>query len=166
MNQIQSKLKIALGVLIAIGAVALILITKPVPAPMAPQGNSGPLVAEAATYAFGNVPLGGGLVRRVYAVRNAGTEPTTVTGISTSCMCTTAVITTARGTWGPFGMPGHGLLPKISATLAPDETAEVEVVYDPAAHGPSGIGPVERAVYLAHTGGDPLILSFTATVTP
>lgn len=151
---------------VAIGAVALILITKPVPAPAVVSGNTGALVAEAATYDFGAVPLSGGLVRTAYAVRNTGAEPLTINDVWTSCMCTTAIMRRGGEIWGPFGMPGHGPRRGVSLTLAPGEETEVEVVFDPAAHGPAGVGPVMRAVFLDSTAGDPLELAFTATVTP
>lgn len=159
-------------VFIALGALAVILATKPTPssAPLPGGANltgvSGALVAEAAEYDFGAVPLRGGLVRNTYRVTNNGAAPLTIEGVSTSCMCTTAVVRKGSESWGPFGMPGHGPRRAIRVDLAPGEVAEVEVTFDPAAHGPAGVGPVSRAVFLEHSSGDPLVLSFTALVTP
>ena len=61
-------------------------------------------------------------------------------------MCTEATLVTSTGKRGPFGMPGHAPIPAISERLAPGEMAEVDVVFDPAAHGPAGIGRIERNV--------------------
>jgi hypothetical protein len=151
---------------VVIGALAVIIITKPSPTPVVATGNSGVLVADAASYSFGPVPLTGGLVRNVYAVRNTGTEPVTIGSVYTSCMCTTAVIRAGERIEGPFGMPGHGVRRNINFSLAAGEVAEVEVVFDPAAHGPAGVGPVSRSVFIESTAGDPLELSFNAVVTP
>lgn len=151
---------------VILGALAVIIITKPSPAPAAATGNSGALVAESSSYSFGSVPLTGGLVRTVYTVQNAGEEPVTIRGVYTSCMCTTAVLRAAGRIEGPFGMPGHGPRRNIDLTLAGGESVEVEAVFDPAAHGPAGVGPVSRAVIIESTAGDPLELSFSALVTP
>lgn len=151
---------------VVLGALAVIVITKPSPAPAAATGNAGALVAKSASYSFGSVPLTGGLVRTVYMVRNASEEPVTIKGVYTSCMCTTAVLRTAGRNEGPFGMPGHGPRRSIDLMLAGGESAEVEAVFDPAAHGPAGVGPVSRAIIIESTAGDPLELSFSALVTP
>ena len=64
-------------------------------------------------------------------------------------MCTQMTIRRGGQSYGPFGMPGHGgFMPKINMVLEPGEEFEAEVVFDPAAHGPSGIGRIERSAYL------------------
>ena len=63
-------------------------------------------------------------------------------------------------------MPGHGFVPSADVVLNPGETAEVEVISDPAAHGPSGIGRIERSVYLEGDAGSLVELRIRATVTP
>jgi len=157
---------------IVAGALATIVVTKPAPsgAPLPGGANligrASALVAESDSYDFGEVPLRGGLVRTVFSVRNGGAEPLTVSGVSTSCMCTTAVLRRGGESWGPFGMPGHGPRRAIRTALAPGETAEVEAIFDPAAHGPAGVGPVSRAVFLENSSGDPLVLVLSALVTP
>jgi len=146
---------------------AVIIITKPSPSAPVATGSTTTLVAEAPAYDFGAVPINGGFVRKTYTVRNAGVEPVTVRALYTSCMCTTATMYRGTEVWGPFGMPGHGIGGgRMSAVLAPGETAEVEAVFDPAAHGPAGVGPVVRAVYLENDAGSPLELTFNAIVTP
>lgn len=167
MNWIKSNRTGIFTALIALLALAVIFVMKPAPATPVVTGSASTLVAEAAAYDFGAVPINGGFVRRIYVVRNIGTEPITIEKMYTSCMCTTALMRAGGKAWGPFGMPGHGIGGgRISTALAPGETAEVEAVFDPAAHGPAGVGPVSRAVYLENTAGDPLELSFTALVTP
>lgn len=63
-------------------------------------------------------------------------------------------------------MPGHGMIPEINEALQPDEKTEVEVVFDPAAHGPAGIGKIERTVYIENSPNQVLMLNFSAFVTP
>jgi len=63
-------------------------------------------------------------------------------------------------------MAGHGPAPRLEERLAPGATAQVEVVFDPAAHGPAGIGQTDRIVTIGNDGGPPLELRFSALVTP
>lgn len=167
MNWIQKNRTSILTALVVLAAFGVIVVTKPTPtAPVVARGTS-MLVANDATYDFGAVPINGGLVRRTYVVKNTGTEPLTIGNMYTSCMCTTALMRVAGTTWGPFGMSGHGIGGgRMSAVLAPGEIAEVEAIFDPAAHGPAGVGPVARAIYLENSAGDPVELSFSALVTP
>lgn len=52
-------------------------------------------------------------------------------------------------------------------TVKPGETVTVKAIFDPAAHGPSGVGPVERQIMIS-TNADPgqITLQFKAVVTP
>jgi hypothetical protein len=82
-------------------------------------------------------------------------------------MCTTATLTTSSGRlYGPFGMPGHGFVPPTNAPLSPGQEASVRIVFDPAAHGPAGVGRVERVVTLEAPNARPLELRFVALVKP
>lgn len=124
------------------------------------------LVTEETSFDFGSIRMADGIVRRTFSVKNAGAEPLPLERLYTSCMCTTALFKQGADEKGPFGMPGHGIVPKLNATLAPGEKAEVEVAFDPAAHGPAGVGRIERAVYLESPASKPLVLEISATVTP
>ncbi len=124
------------------------------------------LRADEAQFSFGSVSMRAGKVSHEFKVRNTGTAPVKVTKLYTSCMCTVARLTTAEKKVGPYGMPGHGFIPGIDAAVAPGEEATVEAVFDPAAHGPAGIGKIERVVYLETDDGTPVEFAFSADVTP
>lgn len=81
-------------------------------------------------------------------------------------MCTTAVLVIDDKRSGPYGMPGHGFIPKINETMNVGEEATVEVIFDPAAHGPAGVGRIERKITIENNAGQSLELEFTALVTP
>lgn len=110
--------------------------------------------------------MAAGNVSHVFDIRNSGSEPVTLTKLTTSCMCTTATLITRAGKIGPFGMPGHAPSGGVNERLAPGETARVEMVFDPAAHGPAGVGEIERSVMIRNSAGRPLELRFVALVTP
>ncbi len=129
--------------------------------------GGGELVAENGSFDFGEVRMAKGVVNTTFAVQNSGSKPVRITKVYTSCMCTQASLALPGGKLlGPFGMPGHGLIPALNATLESGEEATVEVTFDPAAHGPAGIGNISRIVYLENDGGAPLTLNFTAKVVP
>lgn len=128
-------------------------------------GGSGVLVADEKYYDLGTVSMAKGKVSQAFKIKNTGTAPAVIKKVFTSCMCTTATLSTADGKVGPFGMAGHTAVPEINKTLAAGEEASVEAVFDPAAHGPSGTGKVRRVVYLEVEGSDkPIELSFEANV--
>lgn len=124
------------------------------------------LAAPETSYDFGTISMAGGLVRHTFTIRNSQGEPFRVGKVYTSCMCTTALLSLRGRQFGPYGMPGHGGIGDIGAELAPEETASVEVVFDPAAHGPAGVGKIERVAVVENTDGVPFELHFSAVVTP
>lgn len=124
------------------------------------------LASDTPSFDFGRISMAKGKVSHRYSIRNSGPTPLTITKMFTSCMCTTATLITSSAKKGPFGMPGHGWLESISERLAPGEVAQVDVVFDPAAHGPAGVGPTVRTVTVVNDAGLALELRFNATVTP
>lgn len=130
--------------------------------PVAPA----PLEADRIRHDFGDVPIGGGNVEAVFRVTNAKDSEVRLAAVYTSCMCTTAVLEFANGSVeGPFGMPGHELPIEIDRALAPGESVLVRASFDPAAHGPEGVGPTRRRVVVHTADGGVLRLDLTANVT-
>lgn len=124
------------------------------------------LVAEEKTFDFGTISMAKGPVSHEYVVTNTGARVSLVRTLYTSCMCTQAALKTEGGTFGPYGMPGHGFIPAINAAINPQEQSRVIVTFDPAAHGPAGVGKIERSIILENDSGAPVELRFTANVTP
>lgn len=159
---------IAIVIIAFIGIVWIARPASPRPTVISPtvSGPNGTFVASENQYDFGAISMAGGKVTRIFTVENRGDNPLTITKLYTSCMCTTAILKAAGRVKGPFGMAGHGFTPRINETLSPDEEATVEVIFDPAAHGPAGVGRTERVVYLENNAGPALELKISATVTP
>ncbi|PJE58536.1 MAG: hypothetical protein COU81_00135 [Candidatus Portnoybacteria bacterium CG10_big_fil_rev_8_21_14_0_10_36_7] len=124
------------------------------------------LTASEKVYDFGTISMKDGKVEKVFKVTNSSAQDITISSIVTSCMCTVAYLETADGERGPFGMPGHGLVPKVNETIGAGETREVKVVYDPNAHGPAGVGNIDRFITLTDKTGAKFNLEIKATVTP
>lgn len=129
--------------------------------------SSGTLtVQEANNYDFGTISMSAGKVKHQFKVKNTSSEAVVVSKMYTSCMCTTAELIAGGKQFGPYGMPGHSAIPKIQGTINPNEEATVEVVFDPAAHGPAGVGRIQREIILENNAGQPIELQFAAIVTP
>ncbi len=130
------------------------------------RGSVRALASVSPFHNFGNISMAAGKVSHRYWIKNIGAASLNINKLSTSCMCTDATLITRAGKKGPFGMPGHGPTPRIEERLAPGESAQVDVVFDPAAHGPAGIGQTDRIVTIENDEGLPLELRFSAMVTP
>lgn len=127
----------------------------------------GTLVLSEPFYDFGTISMKDGNVSKVLQVTNTGTEDVKLSSLSTSCMCTNAYFITKDGIKrGPFGMVGHGGATRISDVIKAGDSADIEVVYDPNAHGPAGVGLIERAVALEDENGDRVEFLFKVNVTP
>ncbi len=114
------------------------------------------------SYDFGNIPRE--IATQTFTVLSAGTDSLRITGISTSCGCTSAVLY-ANGRESPtFGM--HNNPTGWSETLLPGQTAELTVFYDPNVHPDTG--PVYRIIYIrSNDRAQPEVeLELTANVVP
>lgn len=160
-----------IGTLLVIMVLAgLIVAAKPGPAAKAPPRvevrSQSDLTAQEPSFDFGSVSMAAGSVTHQFRIQNTKAESIVIRKISTSCMCTTAQLVKGGKKLAVYGMPGHGYVPNLNEPIAPNEQAVVEVVFDPAAHGPAGIGRVERFVTVYTGAAQALELSFNALVTP
>ncbi len=160
---------ILIGTALTFGLIfgGLFLLSRPpAAAPTVATTATGKLTVGETSYNFGTVSMAKGVVTKKFTITNSDTAPATVTKMFSSCMCTKAALQVGDKTWGPFGMPGHSAIPTIAAEVAPGQEAVVEVIFDPAAHGPAGVGQIARQVTLELNGQSPLTLNIAATVTP
>lgn len=110
--------------------------------------------ANPESYDLGNVPLNWGIVTKEYEIKNVSSSPIKLKKIATSCMCTKASFEVGDKKTRFFGMEGHGdRNPPVNIEIPAGASGKVVVQFDPAAHGPQGVGPFERSVFL--TFSDP-----------
>ena len=133
---------------------------------LARTGNS--LTVEELFYDFGTISMKNGKVSKLFKVFNSSDGDINLESVTTSCMCTTAYIVKEDGNKSrPFGMPGHGgTVPKANEIIKAGESREIEVVYDPNAHGPAGVGLIERSVFLEDENNNVIEFKFKVNVTP
>jgi len=112
------------------------------------------------THDWGQIQMDEGNVTTTFQIKNSGSSPLKLFNVTTSCSCTTAFMTL-----GSTKSPIFGMHTKSSYVLEVPggQTADLTVVFDPAFHGPSGVGPMERQVLVETNDPDNPMLSLVAT---
>ena len=114
-----------------------------------PTGDVSGLTVSPESYDLGDVAINGGIVTKDYEVVNSTSGKLTLKKMATSCMCTTASVQIGDKTTKFFGMEGHGdANPPVNLEIGAGQKAKVTVRFDPAAHGPEGVGVFDRIVWL------------------
>ena len=121
--------------------------------------SMGMLTASEERFDFGRTPMEGGNVTHQFELKNESEETVTIEKVFTSCMCTTARIYESV-----FGMHGSQ---QTSIEVGVGESVMVEAIFDPAAHGPAGVGLAQRSIYIeTNSSKSPKVeLQFEAMVT-
>lgn len=105
--------------------------------------NAPRIEVNPAAHDFGNVLASDGKVETAFEIKNVGGATLTLSGMETSCGCTTARLK-LNGEESPvFSM--HNNPTDWSASLEPDKKAELKVVFDPNYHK-DAFGSVTRTV--------------------
>ncbi len=99
------------------------------------------------SYDLGDVSVSGGVVNTEAIVKNDGKSDLVIENIETSCMCTTAVVTTDGVESPVFGMNmGDGKHPTgWSGTINPGDSAVLTIYYNPQMHSEMR-GPLTRTI--------------------
>lgn len=122
-------------------------------------------VVDSATKDWGEIGINNGKVEAGFPIKNTGSDTLKLYNITTSCMCTLAHLTINGADSPSFRMGDRS---SYVGEVAPGSEAVLKVVFDPAYHGPNGLGPVTRQA-LVETN-DPqnpkLQFSMSGTVVP
>ncbi len=135
---------IILTVTILGGGIYLLSATSTAPQKVAISQNAKVLVDQK-TFDWGTIPYSGGNVSKTFTIKNTGTDVLQLTNIKTSCACTYAQLTINGKTSPRFSM--HSTSGWVGEVAAGKE-AQLTVVFDPAFHGPTGVGSMERLISL------------------
>ncbi|MCR4263468.1 MAG: DUF1573 domain-containing protein, partial [Candidatus Roizmanbacteria bacterium] len=122
--------------------------------------ESAEVLVENNTHDWGEIGINNGTVEKTFSIKNNGSTALTLQNISTSCMCTTAQLI-----YNGQKSPAFGMHEKSEYVLSvpPGDSAELLVVFDPAFHGPSGVGPITRQITVETNDADNQQLEFTLT---
>lgn len=130
------------------------------------DGKVSQLQAPEKAYDFGTISMSKGNVEKIFKISNPTDKEIFVKTVTTSCMCTSAYIVKDGSEKGPFKMPGMGYVPPANEIIKAGGSMDIKVVYDPNAHGPAGVGIIDRFVYLTDADGGKIQLEIKANVTP
>ncbi|MBI4992687.1 MAG: DUF1573 domain-containing protein [Candidatus Magasanikbacteria bacterium] len=128
------------------------------------------LTLETTNFDFGDVSMSNGLAKKTVKIKNDGDGVLKINRMQTSCMCTKVVLNIGGERSPEFGMPGHGGgASGWSQVIKPGESGELEIIFDPLAHGPDAVGAITRTVDIfSNDGGQDgseAVITFKGNVT-
>lgn len=155
-NNTDPRIKILFGAAIAIlvlGFIGIIWAIKSENGEGASKGTP-KLALEIDKFDFGDVSMANGLAKKKVKITNTGDGDLKISRMQTSCMCTKVALD-AEGKRSPeFGMPGHGGgSSNWSQVIKPGESGELEIIFDPNAHGPDATGLITRTIDIFSNDG-------------
>lgn len=122
--------------------------------------NANAETREATSFDWGNIPINGGNVNKSFTIKNTGTEVLKFFNVKTSCHCTVANVSIEGKTSENFGMSG---VSSWIGEVKPGKEAKLTVIFDPAFHGPQGVGPINRFVSVETNDKETPKITFTLT---
>ena len=128
--------------------------------PVVVQSESAKAMSAETEYSWGDIQMKDGVVTKLFTIKNNGTQDLELINIKTSCTCTTAAITTDGGKSPIFRMHQPS---SWKGVVAPGAEAQLEVVFDPAFHGPSGVGQISRQITVETNDASSPLLTFSVT---
>ncbi|MBI4427288.1 MAG: DUF1573 domain-containing protein [Candidatus Magasanikbacteria bacterium] len=155
-NNTDPRIKIFLGIAVAVlvlGFAGIIWAIKSESAGSESKGTP-KLALEINKFDFGDVSMANGLAKKKVKITNIGDGDLKISRMQTSCMCTKVTLD-AGGKQSPeFGMPGHGGgASGWSQVIKPGESGELEIIFDPNAHGPNATGLITRTIDIFSNDG-------------
>ena len=111
-------------------------------------------------YDWGTIDYDKGIVSKNFEIKNTGSTALKLYNVNTSCMCTTAQLKTPEVTSKKFGM--HESSSDI-IEVKPGGTAKLIIEFDPAFHGPSGVGAITRIITMNTNDTKNSTLTFSLT---
>ncbi len=150
----------ALTLVIIIGGITLVSRSS-TPQITASQ-NAKAQTQDPTSYDWGTIPMSEGNVTKTFSIKNTGTDFLKIFNVKTSCHCTVANIAIDEKTSQNFGMSG---ISSWIGEVSPGKEAKLNVIFDPAYHGPQGVGPINRFVSVETNDPGTSKITFTLTGT-
>lgn len=143
----KEKTKTIVTFLVIFSALAglTFIITKPTGTTTIQPSTQTKFTTGTKTHSWEEIDINSGKVNHSFLIKNKGKDTLKLYNLKTSCACTTAKLIKEGETSPIFGMHTKS---SYTMSLNPGETASLSVTFDPAYHGPSGIGDVTRQIAL------------------
>lgn len=146
--------KIILGVIlltISLLAGGLILVMNAAKGVSVEAAAGAKATIEKDTVDWGEIKMDDGLAIANFEIKNSGSETLKLFSGTTSCACTKAKVVTGERSSAYFGMHSKS---KEVIEVEPGGSAQLVAEFDPAYHGPSGVGPINRQVTMSTNDPD------------
>lgn len=101
---------------------------------------------ESNRFDWGTIDINDGIVTKNFSIKNTGSSDLKLYNVKTSCMCTTAQLKTPQTISKKYQMHENS---SDIIEVRPGDMAELFVEFDPAFHGPSGVGPISRTITIS-----------------
>lgn len=124
--------------------------------------NARAYTVDPTSFDWGTIPMNKGNITKTFIIKNTGTDTLKLFNVKTSCHCTKAYVTINGNDSPSFGMDS---LSSWTGEVPAGKEAKLTVVFDPAFHGPQGIGPINRFVSVETNDKANAKLTFTLTGT-
>lgn len=122
--------------------------------------NAKAYVSDPTSFDWGQISMDKGNKTKIFTIKNTGTDTLKLYNVKTSCHCTKAYVTINGNDSPSFGMDS---LSSWTGEVPAGKEAELTVVFDPAYHGPGGMGAVSRFVSVETNDKTNTKLTFTLT---
>jgi len=155
--------KFIIGIVVAtilILVIAVFLGTRMGATPQVTADSQVSVSVDSSKYDWGTIDYDKGIVSKNFEIKNTSNAALKLYNVKTSCMCTTAQLKTSDITSKKFQM--HESSSDV-IEVKPGDTAQLIVEFDPAFHGPSGVGPITRTITMSTNDSKNSTLTFNLT---
>jgi hypothetical protein len=124
------------------------------------QNEDARVSVDKTSYDWGTIGIKNGKVKAEFSLTNTGSSPLELANISTSCVCTTAQLEIVGKRSPYFGMHQKSAW---TGRVESGQSAKLVVEFDPAFHGPEGVGAITRQVEVETNDPSQKLLTFVTT---
>lgn len=152
---------VILTIIILVGGIFLVSKSTSTPQ-ISATVNAKAFVPDPTSFDWGTIPMNKGNAVKTFTIKNTGSDALKLFNVKTSCHCTKAFVTVGKDESPKFGMD---TLSSWVGVVASGNEAKLTVVFDPAYHGPQGVGPINRFVSVETNDRANQKITFTLTGT-
>lgn len=118
------------------------------------------LESQETDFDFKDINYSGSHAIHEFKIKNTGDKDLQIANLATSCHCTKVYFKSAKGEGPQFGMKGSSAPSDWVGTLSPGEEGSIIADFDPAYHGPQGVGQISRIVSIETNDPDKPYVEF------
>lgn len=146
MKKLQKTTVVIIVVALVVGGLSFVLAKQFLNGEERPSGVP-VMTVNPKEYEAGTISMAAGNLKYTYEIENKGDGELKISNIKTSCHCTTASLKIGDNESPSFGM--DSAFSSWTGAIPANGKGYLEVTFDPAYHGSSGVGAAVRAIYFA-----------------